>query len=193
MFASLSPMAFSHTEFELHWIRIYRERTSSIFSFIVWRLCDLGLIDYCFLLLLLSFKGQSLHSLRHGDQCREDQADDKQHLWHQHRDRSKWTEAWDCHKLQAPGFSYNWWGFQASDTPLDSTDNSSIDKVETSLEWQEYFCQFQDTTDALPCHTLVPVCLWIMDPQSRAPEKNTCHWNEVLPQDTTHFIQRPCY
>ena len=28
---------------------------------------------------------ESLHSLRHGDQCREDQADDKQHQWHQHR------------------------------------------------------------------------------------------------------------
>ena len=32
-----------------------------------------------------------------------------------------------------------------------------------------------------------------MDPDSRAPEKNTSHGNEVLPQDTTHLIQRPCY
>ena len=30
---------------------------------------------------------KSLHSLRHGDQCQEDQADDKQHQWHQHRDQ----------------------------------------------------------------------------------------------------------
>ena len=29
---------------------------------------------------------KSLHSLRHGDHCREDQADDKQHQWYQHRD-----------------------------------------------------------------------------------------------------------
>ena len=36
---------------------------------------------------------KSLHSLRHGDQCREDQADDKQHQWHQHRDQSEWTDA----------------------------------------------------------------------------------------------------
>ena len=36
---------------------------------------------------------QSLHGLRHGDQCREDQADDKQHQLHQHRDQSEWTEA----------------------------------------------------------------------------------------------------
>ena len=37
--------------------------------------------------------GESLHSLRHEDQCREDQADNKQHQWHQHRDQNKWTEA----------------------------------------------------------------------------------------------------
>ena len=28
---------------------------------------------------------------------------------------------------------------------------------------------------------------------SRAPKKMTSHGNEVLPQDTTHLIQRPCY
>ena len=30
-----------------------------------------------------------------------------------------------------------------------------------------------------------------MNPHSRAPKKNTSHGNEVLPQDTTHPIQRP--
>ena len=40
-------------------------------------------------------------------QCREDQADDKQHQWHQHRDQSEWTEARDSHKLQIPGLSYS--------------------------------------------------------------------------------------
>ena len=30
-------------------------------------------------------------------------------------------------------------------------------------------------------------------PSSTAPKKNTSHGNEVLPQDTTHLIQRPCY
>ena len=88
---------------------------------------------------------------------------------------------------------YNWLGFQAWDTLQDSTDNNSIDKVETSLEWHKYFSPFQDTTDALPCHIHVPVCLWIMDPCSRAPRKNTSHGSEELPQDTMHLIQRPCY
>ena len=32
-----------------------------------------------------------------------------------------------------------------------------------------------------------------MDPHSRAPKKNTSHGNKVLPQDTMHLIQRPCY
>ena len=87
----------------------------------------------------------------------------------------------------------NWWGFQAWDTLQDSTDNSSIDKDETSLDWQEYLYQLQDTTDALPCHIHLSVCLWIMDPHSRDPKKNTSHRNEVLPQDTTHLIQWLCY
>ena len=30
-----------------------------------------------------------------------------------------------------------------------------------------------------------------MDPHSRAPKKNTSYGNEVLPQDTTHLIQKP--
>ena len=32
-----------------------------------------------------------------------------------------------------------------------------------------------------------------MDPHSRAAKKIKSHGNEVLPQDTTHLIQRPCY
>ena len=32
-----------------------------------------------------------------------------------------------------------------------------------------------------------------VSPCSRAPKKNTSHGNEVLRQDTTHLIQRPCY
>ena len=31
-----------------------------------------------------------------------------------------------------------------------------------------------------------------MNPHSRAPKKNTSHGNEVLLQDATHLIQRPC-
>ena len=136
---------------------------------------------------------QSLYSLRHGDQCREDQVGDKQHQCHQHRDQSKWTEAWNSHKLQVPTLSCIWRGFQTWDTLKDSTVDSSTDTVETSFERLEYFSQFQDTTDALPCHIHPPVCLWIMDPRSRAAKKNTSHGNGVLPQDTMYLIQRPCY
>ena len=116
-----------------------------------------------------------------------------QHQCYQHRDQSEWTEGWNSHKFQIPGLNYNWWGFQALDTLQDSTDNSSIVKAETSLDRQEYFSQLQDTTDVLPCHIHLPVCLWIMVPHSRAPKKSTSYGNEVLPQDTLHLIQRPCY
>ena len=46
-----------------------------------------------------------------------------------------------------------------------------------------YFSQFQHTTYAFPRHSRLSVCLWIMDPHSRAAKKNTSHGNEVLPQD----------
>ena len=49
------------------------------------------------------------------NQCQEGQVNDKQHQQHQHRNQNKWTEAWDCHKLQVPRLSYNWWGSQAWD------------------------------------------------------------------------------
>ena len=45
----------------------------------------------------------------------------------------------------------------------------------------------------LPCHIHFPVCMRIMNPHSRAPKKKTSHGNKVLPQDTKHLIQRPCY
>ena len=67
-----------------------------------------------------------------------------------------------CKLRGNPGLKtiYNWWGFQAWDTLQNGTDNSSIVKAETSLNWQEYFSQLQDTTDALPCHIHLPVRLW---------------------------------
>ena len=56
-----------------------------------------------------------------------------------------------------------------------------------------FFFQFQDTTDALPFHLHRPVCLSVLDSHSRASKKYRSHENEVLPQDTTHLIQRTCY
>ena len=53
--------------------------------------------------------------------------------------------------------------------------------------------QLQDMTDVLPCRIHLPVYLWIIDPHSSAPKKNTNHGNEVLLQDTMHLIQRSCY
>ena len=68
---------------------------------------------------------------------------------------------------------------------------SSASIIHGYFSRQEYFSQLQDTTDALPCHIHLPVCLWIMDPQSRAPKKNTGHGNAVLQHDTTHLIRKP--
>ena len=113
------------------------------------------------------------------------------HMWIQ--DEIMYFRSLRKSQAQVSELSYNWWGFQAWDTLQDSTGTSSTEKVETSLQWQEYFSLLQDTTDALRCHIRLPVCLWIMDPHSRALKKNRSLGNEVLPQDTTHLTQRPCY
>ena len=55
------------------------------------------------------------------------------------------------------------------------------------------FLSVQNTSDAFPCHIHLPVCLRIMDHHSRAPKKITSRGNEVLPEDSTHLVQRPCY
>ena len=41
-----------------------------------------------------------------GDQCREDQTDDKQCQWHPERDKGKRTEVGQCNKLQVPWSSW---------------------------------------------------------------------------------------
>ena len=84
---------------------------------------------------------------------------------------------------------------EAAVQSLKKRKSAGVDNIpaETGLDWQEYFSQLQDMTDVLPCHIHLPVCLWIKDPNSRAPKRNTSHGNEVLPQDTAHLIQRPCY
>ena len=93
---------------------------------------------------------------------------------------------------------YNWWGFQAWDTLQDSTDNNSIDKAETNLEWQEYFSQLQDTTGALPCHVHLPVCLWIMDPHNTAARRKRamemkCYRKMVCISYKEHFTNNEVY
>ena len=55
------------------------------------------------------------------------------------------------------------------------------------------FLSVPNTTDALSCHIHLPICLRVMDPRSRASEKNTSYGNEVLPHDNTHLLQRSCY
>ena len=79
----------------------------------------------------------------------------QQHQRNQQEDQHNLTEALDSHKLQVPGQSCNWQGFQAWDTFQDTTDNGNIDTVETSLEQQEHFSLFQDAADALPYHTSI--------------------------------------
>ena len=51
----------------------------------------------------------------------------------------------------------------------------------------------QGSASVVSCHIHLPACLWIMDPHSRTPKKNTSHGNEVLLQDAMHLRKKPCY
>ena len=65
-------------------------------------------------------------------------------------------------------------------------------QVETSSEWREHFPQFQDTTVPL----LHPSsCMLNHKPsqQSCKKKKKKSHGNEVISQDTTYLIWRPCF
>ena len=94
-------------------------------------------------------------------------------------------------KLSRTILSCIWRGFQAWDTLQNSIDDSIIDKVEASLERQEHFSRFQDTTDALPCHIRLPLWLWITDPHSRAAKKNTSHGRQHQGMDRPGVRQVP--
>ena len=45
---------------------------------------------------------KNLHTVFDGDQCGEDQTDDKQRQWHPERDKGKRAEVGYCNKLQMP-------------------------------------------------------------------------------------------
>ena len=102
-------------------------------------------------------------------------------------DQSQWTEASDSHKLQVPGLSYKWWGFRIAQATAALTRLKPV-CIDKNISLSSKIRLMHS-----PCHIHLPVCLWIMDPHSRAPKENTSHGNEVLPQDTTHLVQRPCY
>ena len=125
-----------------------------------------------------------------GDQCREDEADKK-------IKKNKNTSGINTEiKVNGQKFetvtSFKYLGSVITDKGSKPEILSRIPQTTAALTRlkpvrndREYFSRLQDTTDALPCHIYHPVCLWIMDPHSRAPKKNTSHGNEVLPQDTT--------
>ena len=54
---------------------------------------------------------------------------------------------------------------------------ATLTRLKPAWNDRSFYSQFQDTTDALLCHIHLPACMWIMDPHSRAPKKNTSHGN----------------
>ena len=133
-----------------------------------------------------------LHSLRHGDQCREDQADDKQHLWHQQEINV------NGQKLETVT-SYKYLGSVISDKSSKHERLSRIAQATAALTrlkpiWNDRSISLSSKIRLMrSLVTYIFVYSCESCPHSRAPKKNTSHGFEMLPKDTTYRIQRPCY
>ena len=69
-----------------------------------------------------------------------------------------------------------------------------VNMIVISYVYNHVYIPYVITVFGLVTETLLRMLRFVsMDPHSRAPKKNTSHGNEVLPQDTTDLIQRPCY
>ena len=135
---------------------------------------------------------QSLHSLRHRDQCREDQDDDKQHLWHQQEINV------NGQKLETVT-SYKYLGSVISDKSSKHERLSRIAQATAALTrlkpiWNDRSISLSSKIRLMrSLVTYIFVYSCESCPHSRAPKKNTSHGFEMLPKDTTYRIQRPCY
>ena len=77
------------------------------------------------------------------------------------------------------------------DFPCLLDDANSSDGESTSLEWQEYFSQsqLQDKTDALPCHTHLPVYMLVNhwhSQQNSKEEYKPWKWGATARYYTSH-------
>ena len=109
-------------------------------------------------------------------------------------DQSKWTEAWDCHKLQVPGLNYNWWGFQAWDTLKGITDNSSMTRlkpvwIDKRISLSSKIRMMRSPVTAIFLYACESWTLTAELQRRIQAMEMRCY----IPQDTTHLIQRPCY
>ena len=65
----------------------------------------------------------------------------------------------ESRKLQAPGLSITNEGSKPEILSRIAQTTAALTRLKPVWNDKEYFSQFQDTTDALPCHIHLPLCL----------------------------------
>lgn len=73
------------------------------------------------------------------------------------------------------------------------SDNGCAGKTHAHMEWQKHQSDIRDEITALTGHTNFPICLWNLDPYSRATEENTEHGDETLQKTHGHLIHPTCH
>ena len=134
---------------------------------------------------------QSLHSLRHGDQCQEDQADDNTSGIN--------TEIKVNGQTLETVTSFKYLGPVMTDEGSKPEILSRIAQTRAALTklkpvWNDRSISLSSKI-RLKRSLVTSIFLYACESWTLTAElhRRTSHENEVLPQDTTHLIQRPCY
>ena len=126
------------------------------------------------------------------NQCRENQAHDKQRPRHCHRYQSQRDIIRDGGKFQISWVHHFRRRFKTRSCGKDCTNNSRAIKASDHLERQEHQSALKDQPDALTRSISLSICLRNLDIECRSPKKNPCNRNEVLQENSRHPLHRSC-
>ena len=81
-------------------------------------------------------------------------------------------------------------GLEARDPGQNGTSNSSHDQIKKNMERQQNPTKFQSKTDASPGHLNRPLCMRVLDLDSRAGEKDRSYGDAMLQEAPRHHLPR---
>ena len=94
------------------------------------------------------------------------------------------------HALQVPRVNNLLRGLEARDPVQNGTRNSSHDQIKKNMERQKNPTKFQSKTDASPGHFNLPLCMRVLDLDSRAGEEDRSYGDAMLQEAPRHHLPR---
>ena len=92
--------------------------------------------------------------------------------------------------LQVHRVNNLWGGLEARDPGQNGTSNSSHDQIKKNMERQQHPNKFQSKTDASCGHLNLPLCMRVLDIDSRAGEKDRSYGDAMLQEAPLHHLPR---